>query len=118
MSDNTTRPSDDTSWGPKHIAHHLDVSERHVHDIRREDETFPPPRMVGSKPRWSPDVIRRWVADGGGPTRPPAGPTRVQEWLGHANLSTTTDTYVHKPRGDDSHVREATRRLPGRPTGE
>jgi integrase len=45
-------------------------------------------------------------------------PTRVQEWLGHEKLSTTTDTYVHKPRGDDSHVREATRRLPGRPTGE
>jgi hypothetical protein len=57
------------------IAHYLDVSERHVRDIRREDETFPPPRMVGRKPRWSPDVIRRWVADGGGPTRPPAGPT-------------------------------------------
>ena len=42
------------------------------------------------------------------------GPTRVQEWLGHEKLSTTTDTYVHKPRGDDSHVREATRRPPGR----
>ena len=58
MSNNITRPPDDTSWGPKHIAHYLDVSERHVRDIRREDETFPPPRMVGSKPRWSPDVIR------------------------------------------------------------
>jgi predicted DNA-binding transcriptional regulator AlpA len=76
MSNNTTRPPDDMSWGPKHIAHYLDVSERHVRDIRREDETFPPPRMIGSKPRWSPDVIRRWVAEGGGPTRPPAGPTR------------------------------------------
>jgi integrase len=43
---------------------------------------------------------------------------RVQEWLGHAKPSTTTDTYVQKPRGDDSHVREATRRLPGRQTGE
>jgi hypothetical protein len=77
MSDNTPRPPDDTSWGPKHIAHHLDVSERHVPDIRREDETFPAPRMVGSTPRWSPDVIRRWVADGGS-TRPPAGPTRPE----------------------------------------
>jgi integrase len=45
-------------------------------------------------------------------------PTRVQEWLGHAKLSTTTDTYVHKPRGDHSHIRETTRRLPGRPTSE
>jgi len=45
-------------------------------------------------------------------------PTRAQEWLGHAKLSTTTGTYVHKPEGDDSHVRETTRRLPGRPTVE
>jgi integrase len=41
-------------------------------------------------------------------------PTRVQEWLGHVKLSTTTDTYVHKPRGDDAHIREATSRPPGR----
>jgi hypothetical protein len=75
MANDTTRPPADTAWRPKHIAHYLDVSERHVRDIRREDETFPPPRMVGRKPRWSPDVIRRWVADGS-PTRPPAGPTR------------------------------------------
>ena len=44
-------------------------------------------------------------------------PTRVQAWLGHAKLSTTTDTYVHRPRGDDSHIRETTRRLPGSRTG-
>jgi hypothetical protein len=42
MSDNTTKAPDDTSRGPEHIAHHLDVSERHVRDIRREDETVPP----------------------------------------------------------------------------
>jgi hypothetical protein len=72
MSNNTTRPPDDTSWGPKRIAHYLDASERHIRDIRREDETFAAPRMIGSKPRWSPDVIRRWVAEGGGPD-PAAG---------------------------------------------
>jgi integrase len=45
-------------------------------------------------------------------------PTRVRMWLGHTKLSTTTDTYVHEPRGDDSHICEATRRLPGQGTGE
>jgi predicted DNA-binding transcriptional regulator AlpA len=71
MANNDTRvPADDTAWGPKQVARYLDVSERHVFDLRREDESFPPPRMVGSKPRWSPEVIRRWVAEGGSP-RPP-----------------------------------------------
>ncbi|WP_448610079.1 helix-turn-helix transcriptional regulator [Geodermatophilus sp. URMC 60] len=74
MANDTTWPPDDQSWGPKQIAHYLNVSERHIRDVRNEDETFPPPRMVGSKPRWSPDVIRRWIADGGA-SRPPAGPT-------------------------------------------
>jgi predicted DNA-binding transcriptional regulator AlpA len=74
MANDTTRPPADKAWGPKHIAHYLDISERHVRDIRREDDTFPAPRMVGSRPRWSPDAVRRWVAEGGAP-RPPAGPT-------------------------------------------
>ena len=74
MANDTTRPPADKAWGPKHIAHYLDVSERHVRDIRREDDTFSAPRMVGSRPRWSPDAVRRWVAEGGAP-RPPAGPT-------------------------------------------
>lgn len=74
MANDTTGPPADTAWGPKHIAHYLDISERHVRDIRREDDTFPTPRMVGSLPRWSPDAVWRWVADDGTP-RPPAGPT-------------------------------------------
>lgn len=41
-------------------------------------------------------------------------PRKVQKWLGHAEMSTTTDTYVHEPREDDEHVRQETRRLPGR----
>ncbi|SDO33013.1 Phage integrase family protein [Klenkia soli] len=44
-------------------------------------------------------------------------PTRVQKWLGHKKLSTTTDFYVHTPRSNDAHIREATRHLPGTPTG-
>ncbi len=75
MTHNNTRvPVNDTAWDPQQVADYLKVSVRHVFDVRREDETFPPPRMVGRKPRWSPDVVRRWVADGGAP-RPPAGPT-------------------------------------------
>ena len=53
----------DTACGQEHIAHHLDVTERHIRDIRREAETFPAPREVGTKLRWDPDVIRRWVAE-------------------------------------------------------
>ena len=73
-NDNTRTPAEESAWGPKQVARYLDVSERHVFDVRREDDTFPPPRMVGRKPRWSPHVVRRWVADGGA-SRPPAGPT-------------------------------------------
>jgi hypothetical protein len=44
MANTITRvPPDNTAWGPKHIAIYLDVSERHVRDIRREDDTFPTP---------------------------------------------------------------------------
>jgi hypothetical protein len=74
MANDTRRPPADTAWGPKRIAHYLDVSERHVRDIRREDDTFPALGMVGSKPSWSPDAVRRWVSHGGS-TRPPADPT-------------------------------------------
>ena len=43
----------------------LDISERHLTDVRREVETFPPPVLLGTLPRWSPAVIRRWM-DGAG----------------------------------------------------
>jgi predicted DNA-binding transcriptional regulator AlpA len=72
-NDNTRVPPEDTAWDPQQVAHYLKVSERHVRDLRREDDSFPPPRMLGRKPGWSPDVVRRWVADGGAP-RPPAAP--------------------------------------------
>ena len=81
MANDTTRPPADKAWGPKHIAHYLDISERHVRDIRREDDTFPTPRMVGSKPRWCPDLVRRWVADGGSPV-PPATQQKKRKGAG------------------------------------
>ncbi|GAA4597852.1 hypothetical protein GCM10023107_42600 [Actinoplanes octamycinicus] len=45
-------------------------------------------------------------------------PARVQKWLGHGQLSTTLDTYVHKSSDDDEHLRATMRRLPGRRTGK
>lgn len=46
---------------PTTLAEMLDISERHLADVRREDETFPSPKMLGTLPRWSPAVIRRWM---------------------------------------------------------
>lgn len=39
----------------------LDISARHLADVRREDPTFPAPRMVGSLPRWTRESILAWV---------------------------------------------------------
>ncbi|WP_131801698.1 helix-turn-helix transcriptional regulator [Klenkia soli] len=59
------RPPADKAWGPDDIALYLDVCERHLRNVRNADNTFPRPRMLGRQPRWDPDVIRRWVAEGG-----------------------------------------------------
>ncbi len=40
-------------------------------------------------------------------------PQRVQKWLGHAQLRTTLDIYVHEPAEDDEEFLEETRRPPG-----
>jgi hypothetical protein len=49
MADDTTRTPCDTARGAEHIARYLGDSDRHVCDIRREDETFPAPgRLPGS----------------------------------------------------------------------
>jgi predicted DNA-binding transcriptional regulator AlpA len=46
---------------PATLAEMLDISDRHLTDVRREDETFPSPVLLGTSPRWSPAVIRRWM---------------------------------------------------------
>lgn len=46
---------------PTSLAEMLDISERHLTDVRREDATFPAPIMLGTLPRWSPAAIRRWM---------------------------------------------------------
>ncbi|MDN5896527.1 MAG: hypothetical protein L0H93_21210 [Nocardioides sp.] len=46
---------------PTTLAEMLEISERHLTDLRHEDMTFPAPVMLGTLPRWSPAVIRRWM---------------------------------------------------------
>ncbi|TWH05018.1 hypothetical protein L615_000100001730 [Nocardioides sp. J9] len=47
---------------PTTLAEMLEISLRHLADLRREDKTFPAPVMLGkSPPRWSPATIRRWM---------------------------------------------------------
>lgn len=84
MANDTTRPPADTAWGPKHIALYLDISERHFRDVRREDPSFPAPRMVGNRPRWCDTVVRRWVADGGS-SAPTAAPKQKRKGAGRVH---------------------------------
>ena len=42
-------------------------------------------------------------------------PVSVQEWLGHARLSTTQDMYIERRSGDVKAARKTTRQKPGRP---
>lgn len=46
---------------PATCAEMLGISERHLTNLRQTDPTFPAPRMLGTLPRWSPSVIRRWM---------------------------------------------------------
>lgn len=50
---------------PTALAEMLRISERHLTDVRNEDPTFPGPKMLGTLPRWSPAVIRRWMDPAG-----------------------------------------------------
>ena len=43
------------------VAALLGISARHFDDVRREDPSFPCPRMVGSLARWHRDVVLEWV---------------------------------------------------------
>ncbi|MFJ6133929.1 hypothetical protein [Janibacter terrae] len=46
---------------PTTLARMLEISDRHLTDVRREDPTFPAPVLLGTLPRWSPATIRRWM---------------------------------------------------------
>ena len=67
----TTRATEpETAWGPAEVARELKISERHLLDIRRELTDFPEPLWLGRVPRWSPSVIREYVARASQPTPP------------------------------------------------
>ncbi len=84
MADDITRPPDDRSWGPKQIVFYLDISERHLFDVRREDTSFPVPpdgrQQAALVPRCHPAV----VADGGSPV-PPANPRTKRKGTGRVH---------------------------------
>jgi predicted DNA-binding transcriptional regulator AlpA len=82
--DTTTFPADQ-AWEPQHVAQYLGICERHLRNVRNDDETFPRPRMLGRLPRWEPDVIRRWVAQGGS-AEPAAKPVAAPKRKGSARV--------------------------------
>lgn len=52
----------DLILGPRELAALLRISERHLSDVRREDATFPVPRLVGTSPRWHISAVLAWIA--------------------------------------------------------
>lgn len=54
-------PPADKAWGRVEVASYLDICVRSLTDLRREDSTFPRPRMVGRRPRWAPSTVIRWL---------------------------------------------------------
>lgn len=61
MDTNTTFAQPEQMLDPPALAAMLRISLRHLSDTRRDDPTFPEPRMLGTLPRWSPDAIRAWM---------------------------------------------------------
>lgn len=61
MTDNHGFTPTEMMLDPTALAAMLRISLRHLTDLRRDDPTFPPPKMLGTLPRWSPAVIRRWM---------------------------------------------------------
>lgn len=51
-----------TAWTPDETALALKISPRNLTNVRKNDPTFPKPRMLGGCPRWSPELVRAWLA--------------------------------------------------------
>jgi predicted DNA-binding transcriptional regulator AlpA len=57
-----TAPSeDDRAWDRHDVAAHLRIGIRRLSDLRKDDPTFPQPRMVGRKPIWARRSVTEWV---------------------------------------------------------
>jgi predicted DNA-binding transcriptional regulator AlpA len=78
---------------PTTLAEMLRISDRHLNDVRKEDKTFPAPKMLGTLPRWSPAAIRRWMDSA-------TACCRADSAIPHpAPASTTTGTAPAKRKG-------------------
>lgn len=78
---------------PTTLAEMLRISDRHLTDVRKEDKTFPAPKMLGTLPRWSPAAIRRWMDSD-------TACCRADSAVPHpAPASTTTGTAPAKRKG-------------------
>ena len=51
-----------TAWTPDEVALALKISVRNLTNVRKNDPSFPKPRMLGDCPRWSPELVRGWLA--------------------------------------------------------
>ena len=57
----------DRLWSIVDIATYLNVSRRGIERLKSACRLPKPTLFVGCLPRWSPELIRGWVAEGGRP---------------------------------------------------
>lgn len=77
MNNDNRPPTPDpaaTAWTPSDVARELQISLRHLCDLRREDKSFPTPTMLGRCPRWDPGQIRDHLRG----QQPPRGKGRIR----------------------------------------
>jgi hypothetical protein len=55
-------PGSDRAWGRDEVAHYLRICVRQLTDLRREDPSFPSPRMIGRRPLWAPGDVSAWLS--------------------------------------------------------
>ena len=63
MTDTTTNEKVAPMLDLALLAETLRISRRHLDDVRREDPTFPAPRMLGKLPRWTYETIHNWAEE-------------------------------------------------------
>ena len=66
------------SWTLDDVAAALQISVRHLKNIRDQDPSFPAPRLLGSVPRWAPASIARWLAGDPAPAAPAADDAPIE----------------------------------------
>ena len=72
MTTTKTVPPTDRAWTTTDVTDFLQVSVRHVYNLRAVDATFPQPVPVGRALRWPPEAVPDWLKRGGAVANPPA----------------------------------------------